>query len=213
MPGMSTAVPAIRVLTVDDHPLLREGIGAVVGRQADMAVVGEAANGIEAVRQWRLLQPDVTLMDLQMPDMDGMQALSAIRAEAPQARIIVLTTYRGDALAWRALKAGAVGYLLKSSLRADLLQAVRAVHAGGRWVPADIAIELAGHAADEPLTEREIEVLQRIAVGHSNREVGDQLSVSEDAIKARMKSILAKLSARDRTHAVSIALKRGIIRG
>lgn len=210
---MSTAVPAIRVLTVDDHPLLREGIGAVVGRQADMAVVGEAANGIEAVRQWRLLQPDVTLMDLQMPDMDGMQALSAIRAEAPQARIIVLTTYRGDALAWRALKAGAVGYLLKSSLRADLLQALRAVHAGGRWVPADIAIELAGHAADEPLTEREIEVLQRIAVGHSNREVGDQLSVSEDAIKARMKSILAKLSARDRTHAVSIALKRGIIRG
>lgn len=210
---METAVPPLRVLTVDDHPLLREGIGAVVGRQADMAVVGEAANGLEAVSQWRLLRPDITLMDLRMPEMDGLQALSAIRAEAPEARIIVLTTYRGDALAWRALKAGAAGYLLKSSLRADLLQALRAVHAGGRWVPADIAIELAGHAAEEPLTEREIEVLQRIAAGHSNREVGDQLSVSEDAIKARMKSILAKLSARDRTHAVSIALKRGIISG
>lgn len=212
MTGMNTAVPSIRVLTVDDHPLLREGIGAVVGRQADMAIVGEAANGIEAVQQWRQLQPDVILMDLQMPDMDGMQALASIRAECPQARVIVLTTYKGDALAWRALKAGAVGYLLKSSLRTDLLQAIRAVHAGGRWVPADVAIELAGHAAEEPLTEREIEVLQRIAVGHSNREVGDQLSVSEDTIKARMKSILAKLQARDRTHAVSIALKRGIIR-
>ncbi|WP_348754521.1 response regulator transcription factor [uncultured Aquincola sp.] len=209
---MNTAVPTIRVLTVDDHPLLREGIGAVVGRQADMAIVGEAANGVEAVQQWRQLQPDVVLMDLQMPDMDGLQALASIRAEGPQARIIVLTTYKGDALAWRALKAGAVGYLLKSSLRTDLLQAIRAVHAGGRWVPADVAIELAGHAAEEPLTEREIEVLQRIAVGHSNREVGDQLSVSEDTIKARMKSILAKLQARDRTHAVSIALKRGIIR-
>ena len=211
---MNTAVPTIRVLTVDDHPLLREGIGAVVGRQADMAIVGEAANGVEAVQQWRQLQPDVVLMDLQMPDMDGLQALASIRAEGPQARIIVLTTYKGDALAWRALtiEAGAVGYLLKSSLRTDLLQAIRAVHAGGRWVPADVAIELAGHAAEEPLTEREIEVLQRIAVGHSNREVGDQLSVSEDTIKARMKSILAKLQARDRTHAVSIALKRGIIR-
>lgn len=209
---MNTAVPTIRVLTADDHPLLREGIAAVIGRQADMAIVGEAANGLEAVAQCRLLQPDVVLMDLQMPDLDGMQAMAAIRAEMPHMRIIVLTTYKGDALAWRALKAGAVGYLLKSSLRSDLLQAIRAVHAGGRWVPADIAIELAGHTADEPLTAREIEVLQRIAVGHSNREVGEQLSVSEDTIKARMKSILAKLSARDRTHAVLIALRRGLIR-
>jgi DNA-binding NarL/FixJ family response regulator len=152
-------------------------------------------------------------MDLQMPEMDGVDAIAAIRAHRPDARILVLTTYKGDAQALRALKAGAAGYLLKSSLRKELLEAIRAVHAGGRWIPAEIAAELAAHIADEPLTEREVDVLRRIALGHSNREVGDLLAVSEETIKARMKSILAKLRARDRTHAVSIALKRGIIQG
>ncbi|WP_349743593.1 response regulator transcription factor [Roseateles cavernae] len=202
----------IRVLTVDDHPLLREGIAAVIKRQADMQIVGEAGNGLEALAQFRQLRPDITLMDVQMPEMDGVQAITAIRAEFAQARILVLTTYKGDAQSWRALRAGALGYLLKSSLRTDLLAAIRAVHAGGRWIPAEIAVELASHAGEEPLTEREIEVLQRIAAGNSNREVGAMLSVSEETIKARMKSILAKLSAKDRTHAVSIALKRGLIR-
>lgn len=202
----------VRVLTVDDHPLLREGIAAVVKRQTDMKIVGEACNGLEALTQFRQLLPDITLMDLQMPEMDGVQAIAAIRAEFPQARILVLTTYKGDAQSWRALRAGAQGYLLKSSLRTDLLEAVRVVHAGGRWIPAEIAVELASHAGEESLTDREIDVLQRIALGNSNREVGKMLSVSEETIKARMKSILAKLSAKDRTHAVSIALKRGLIR-
>ncbi|MCX2861904.1 response regulator transcription factor [Paucibacter sp. PLA-PC-4] len=201
----------IRVLTVDDHPLLREGIAAVLKRQADMQVVGEACNGLEALAQFRLLLPDITLMDLQMPEMDGVEAIAAIRNEYPQARILVLTTYKGDAQSWRALRAGALGYLLKSSLRTDLLAAIRAVHAGGRWIPAEIARELVNHAGEEPLTQREIEVLQRIAAGNSNREVGAMLSLSEETIKARMKSILAKLGAKDRTHAVSIALKRGLI--
>jgi two-component system, NarL family, response regulator len=201
----------IRVLTVDDHPLLREGIAAVVKRQPDMQIVGEACNGLEAITQFRLLKPDVTLMDLQMPEMDGVEAIAAIRADCAQARILVLTTYKGDALSWRALKAGAVGYLLKSSLRTDLLEAIRVAHGGGRWIPAEIAQELASHAGEESLTAREIEVLQRIAAGNSNREVGAMLSLSEETIKARMKSILAKLSAKDRTHAVSIALKRGLI--
>jgi DNA-binding NarL/FixJ family response regulator len=200
-------------LTVDDHPLLREGIAAVVQRQPDMQIVGEAGNGLEAVARFRELSPCVTLMDLQMPEMDGAHAITEIRAQAPQARILVLTTFKGDAHAWRALKAGAVGYLLKGSLRTDLLAAIRSVHAGGRWIPAEVAVELTHHAGEESLTGREIEVLQRVATGNSNREVGEQLSVSEETIKARMKSILAKLSARDRTHAVSIALKRGIILG
>jgi two-component system, NarL family, response regulator len=201
----------IRVLTVDDHPLLREGIAAVVKRQPDMQIAGEACNGREAVAQFRALQPDVTLMDLQMPEMDGVEAIAAIRAECAQARILVLTTYKGDAQSWRALKAGAVGYLLKSSLRTDLLEAIRVAHGGGRWIPAEIAQELVSHAGEESLTSREIEVLQRIAAGNSNREVGEMLSLSEETIKARMKSILAKLGAKDRTHAVLIALKRGLI--
>ncbi|MBP6900041.1 MAG: response regulator transcription factor [Burkholderiaceae bacterium] len=202
---------AIRLLIVDDHPLMREGIAAVLQGQPDISVVGEAANGAEAVERFRSLQPDVTLMDLQMPGMDGLQAIQAIRSGWRQARILVLTTYQGDVQAWRALKAGAAGYLVKSTLRGALLEAVRSVHAGGRWVPAEVALELARHAGDEMLTEREVDVLRHIARGHSNREVGAMLSVAEDTIKARMKSILAKLNARDRTHAVTIAVQRGLI--
>lgn len=208
---LSHAAVPIRVLTVDDHALLREGIAAVVQRQPDMQVVGEAGNGVEALAQFGRLVPDVTLMDLQMPEMDGIDAIHAIRQIDPLARVLVLTTYRGDVQAWRALKAGAQGYLLKSSLRTDLLDAIRCVHGGGRWIPPEVATELAQHVLDAALTAREIEVLDRVAVGQSNREIGAQLSVTEEAIKARIKSILAKLGARDRTHAVAIALKRGII--
>lgn len=208
---MSAASAAIRLLIVDDHPLMREGIAAVVQRQPDITVVGEAVNGAEAVERFRSLQPDVTLMDLQMPGMDGLQAIQAIRGICRQARILVLTTYQGDVQAWRALKAGAAGYMVKSTLRSALLDAVRSVHAGGRWVPAEVALELARHAGDEMLTDREVDVLRHIAQGHSNREVGAMLSVSEDTIKARVKSILSKLNARDRTHAVTLAVQRGLI--
>jgi two-component system, NarL family, response regulator len=201
----------IRILTVDDHPLMREGIAAVLLRQTDMALVGEAESGAAALSAFRTLQPDITLMDLQLPGIDGLQAITAIRAEWPAARLIVLTTYQGDAQAWRALKAGAAGYLLKSTLRTALLDAVRTVHAGGRWIPAEVAHALAQHAGQEMLTEREVAVLQRIASGMSNREVAHGLSLTEDAIKARVKGILAKLGARDRTHAVTIALQRGLI--
>lgn len=208
---MSPSHPIIRLLIVDDHPLMREGIAAVVQSQPDVTVVGEAANGAEAVELFGRLQPDVTLMDLQMPGMDGVQAIQAIRSQWRKAQILVLTTYQGDVQAWRALKAGAAGYLVKSSLRTALLDAVRSVHAGGRWVPAEVALELARHAGDEMLTDREVDVLRHIAHGHSNREVGAMLSVTEDTIKARVKSILSKLHARDRTHAVTIALQRGLI--
>jgi DNA-binding NarL/FixJ family response regulator len=208
---MSPCHPIIRLLIVDDHPLMREGIAAVLQSQPDFTVVGEAANGAEAVELFGRLQPDVTLMDLQMPGMDGVQAIQAIRSQWRKAQILVLTTYQGDVQAWRALKAGAAGYLVKSSLRTALLDAVRSVHAGGRWVPAEVALELARHAGDEMLTDREVDVLRHIAHGHSNREVGAMLSVTEDTIKARVKSILSKLHARDRTHAVTIALQRGLI--
>jgi DNA-binding NarL/FixJ family response regulator len=190
---------------------MREGIAAVVGRQADMVVVGEADNGAKGLDLFRQLQPDVTLMDLQMPGLDGLAAIQRIR-EAPQARIIVLTTYQADARAWQALKAGAAGYLLKSALRTCLIDAIRAVHAGARWIPSEVAIEIATHATDEKLTERETEVLRQVAQGLSNREIGELLSLSEETIKARVKTILSKLGARDRTHAVVIALQRGLIR-
>ncbi len=203
--------PPIRVLTVDDHPLLREGIAAVIEGQVDMQLVGEATNGREALERYRTLQPDVTLMDLRMPDMNGIEAITAIRAEFPAARIIVLTTYTGDAQALGALKAGASAYLLKSMLRKDLLDTIRTVHAGKRRIPPEIATEIAEHAADDALTEREIEVLRRVAVGNSNKQIAAQLSISEGTVKAHMKSILPKLAARDRTHAVMIAVKRGII--
>ncbi len=201
----------IRVLTVDDHPLLREGIAAVIEGQPDMQLAGEATNGREAIERYRALKPDVTLMDLRMPDMNGIEAITVIRNEFPSARIIVLTTYTGDAQALGALKAGASAYLLKSMLRKELLDTIRTVHAGKRRIPPEIATEIAEHAADDALTEREIEVLRRVAAGNSNKQIAAQLFISEGTVKAHMKNILPKLSARDRTHAVMIAVKRGII--
>ncbi len=201
----------IRVLTVDDHPLLREGIAAVLHGQDDMTLAGEAANGIDAVAQYRALRPDVTLMDVQMPGMGGIEAIAAIRAEFPDARIIVLTTYEGDVLASRAIRAGAAGYLLKGMLRKELLETIRAVHAGRRHIPEAIAVELAQHHADDVLTAREVDVLQRVAAGQANKIVADGLAISEETVKSHMKSIMAKLAANDRTHAVTIALRRGIL--
>jgi DNA-binding NarL/FixJ family response regulator len=200
----------IRILAVDDHLLLREGIAAVLDGQEDITLVGQAANGQEAIESFRRLRPDVTLMDLRMPDMNGMEALLAIRAEFPAARIIILTTYAGDAQAAAALKAGASGYLLKSLVRKELIETIRAVHAGKRRVPAEIATEIAEHVADDTLTEREIEVLRRVAAGSSNKVIAAELEISEGTVKTHMKSIIPKLNASDRTHAVMIALKRGI---
>ena len=208
---MGEPASRIRVLTVDDHPLVREGIVAVLESEQDMDVAGEAANGLEAVERYRALRPDVTLMDLQMPEMNGIDAIRAIRREFPEARIIVLTTYRGDILASRALKAGAAGYLLKSMLRRDLLNTIRLVHAGRRHIPPEVAQSLAEHQADALLTEREIDVLQLVAAGRSNKIVADELSISEETVKSHMKSIMSKLSANDRTHAVTIAMQRGIL--
>jgi DNA-binding NarL/FixJ family response regulator len=201
----------IRILTVDDHPMLREGIAAAIARQPDMAIVGEATNGREAIETFRRTRPDVTLMDLQMPEMNGVDAIAAIRAEFPGARIIVLTTYKGDAQALRALKAGASGYLLKSTLRKEMMDAIRTVFAGRRAIPAEIAIQIAEHVAADALSEREVEVLRCIARGAANKEVAFQLHISEETVKVHMKHILDKLAATDRTHAVTIALSRGII--
>jgi DNA-binding NarL/FixJ family response regulator len=208
----SSGTKRITVLIADDHMLLREGIAAVIQGENDMSVVAEASNGREAVERYREYRPDVTLMDLLMPQMDGPAAVEAIRAEFPEARIVILTTYRGDAQALRALKAGASGYLLKGLIRTELLESIRSVHAGRRRIPPEIAAELAEHAADEALSDRELRVLTCVASGNSNREVAEQLSVSEETVKAHMKNILSKLRAKDRTHAVTIALKRGIIR-
>lgn len=203
----------IKVLTVDDHPLLREGIAAVIEGEQDIELVAEAANGQEAIELFRLHRPDVTLMDLQMPGMNGIETIVAIRSEFPDARFVVLTTYQGDVQALRALKAGASGYLLKSMLRKDLLETIRAVNAGKRRIPPEIAAELAEHMTEDALSDREIEVLRRVANGNSNKIIGAQLSVSEATIKGHMKSILSKLGANDRTHAVTIAIKRGFIDG
>jgi DNA-binding NarL/FixJ family response regulator len=202
---------AIRVLIVDDHPLLREGVAAVIQEQPDITLVAEATRGAEAIELFRQHRPDVTLMDLRMPDMSGIAAIAAIRAEFPNARIVVLTSYAGDAHAVGALKAGASAYLLKNMLRKELLDTIRAVHAGKRRVPPEIAIEIAEHAGDDVLTERELEVLRRVGAGLSNKQIALQLAISEGTVKAHMKSILPKLGARDRTHAVMIAVKRGII--
>jgi DNA-binding NarL/FixJ family response regulator len=206
-----SGIPRIRILTVDDHPLLREGIAAVIEGQPDMTLVAEATNGHEAIESFREHRPDVALMDLRMPDMNGIEAIRAIRTEFPTARIVVLTTYAGDVQALGALKAGASGYLLKSMLRKDLLDTIRTVHAGKRRIPPQIASEIAEHAADDALTEREVDVLRRVGSGNSNKQIAVQLAISEGTVKAHMKSILPKLGARDRTHAVMIAVKRGIL--
>jgi DNA-binding NarL/FixJ family response regulator len=203
----------IKVLAVDDHPLLREGIAAVIEGEEDIELVAEAASGQEAIELFRVHRPDVTLMDLQMPTMNGIDAITAIRSEFSTARFIVLTTYQGDVQALRALKAGASGYLLKNMLRKGLLDAIRAVHAGRRCIPPEIAAELADHVTDDALSDREIEVLRRVASGNSNKIIASQLTVSEATVKGHMKSILSKLGANDRTHAVTIAMKRGFIDG
>jgi DNA-binding NarL/FixJ family response regulator len=210
-PETGTSPTVIRVLSVDDHALIREGVAALIANQKDMRLVGEASNGREAIEQFRSHRPDITLMDLQMPEMNGIDALIAIRSEFPDARIIVLTTYAGDALSKRAMKAGAQAYILKGNVRKDLLDTIRAVRAGKKILHAEVAAELASHAADDALSEREIEVLSLIAAGNSNKLVADQLAISEDTVKGHVKSILSKLGVNDRTHAVTAALKRGII--
>jgi DNA-binding NarL/FixJ family response regulator len=201
----------IRILTVDDHPVLREGIAAILASETDMVLVAEAGNGREAIEQFRTHRPDITLMDLQMPLMGGAETILAIRKEFPDARIIVLTMYSGDAQADRAFKAGAHGYLLKSMVRKELVETIRTVHAGRKRIPPEIAVELAEHHADDALTEREIDVLQQVASGNANKIIADKLEISEETVKAHMRKILSKLGANDRTHAVAIALKRGII--
>ncbi len=201
----------ISVLSVDDHAVFREGIASLVGTEADMTIVGEAANGVEAVEAFRRLRPDVTLMDLQMPVMGGVEATAAIRDIAADARVVVLTTYQGDAQAVRALKAGASGYLLKSSLRRELLDTIRLVHAGRRFILPEVAQEIALHAADDALTAREIEVLEHIANGEANKTIAWRLALSEDTVKAHVRSIFTKLAVGDRTQAVTTALRRGII--
>jgi DNA-binding NarL/FixJ family response regulator len=210
-PKMVTSPTQIRVLSVDDHALIREGIAALIANQKDIRLVGEASNGREAIEQFRSHRPDITLMDLQMPEMNGIDALIAIRSEFPDARIIVLTTYPGDALCKRAMTAGAQAYILKGNVRKDLLDTIRAVRAGKKILHAEVAAELATHAADDDLSEREIEVLSLIAAGNSNKLVADQLAISEDTVKGHVKSILSKLGVNDRTNAVTAALKRGII--
>jgi DNA-binding NarL/FixJ family response regulator len=201
----------IGILSVDDHPLLREGIATLVNSESDMKLVAEATNGKEAIEKFRLHRPDVTLMDLQMPTLNGIDAIIGIRSEFPNARVIVLTTYVGDVQVLRALKAGARGYILKAHVRKELLDTIRAVHAGQKRIPPEVAAELAEHAADEDLTSRELDVLRLIAAGNANKEIAAQLSIGEDTVKGHVTNILAKLGANDRTHAVTIGLKRGII--
>jgi DNA-binding NarL/FixJ family response regulator len=208
---MNTGPNLIRILAVDDHPMLREGIASLVASQSDMELVAEASTGREALEQFRNHRPDITLMDLQMPDIDGIEVMVAIRDEFPEARIIVLTTYKGDVQVLRALKAGARAYLLKGLLRKELLETIRAVYAGQKRIPPEVAAVLADHAVDEALTAREIDVLRLIAGGNANKLIGDQLSITEETVKGYVKSILSKLGASDRTHAVTVGLKRGII--
>jgi DNA-binding NarL/FixJ family response regulator len=208
---MSQDVVKIRVLAVDDHPLLREGIAALIADETDIALVGEAADGREAVEQFRRLRPDVTLMDLQMPNLNGVEATIAIRAEFPDARIVVLTTYTGDVQVPLALKAGASGYLLKNGIRTELLSTIRAVHAGRKVLSPEITFAVASHAAGEALLPSETRVLRLIADGLSNKQIAATLSITEEAVKGQVKNILSKLDARDRTHAAVIGLRNGII--
>jgi len=201
----------IRVLAVDDHPLLRDGIAALIGTEDDMEMIAEASNGREALDLFRKHRPDITLMDVQMPEMNGIDAVGAIRGEFPEARIIVLTTHPGDIQVSRALKAGARAYLMKGNLRKELLETIRAVHAGQKRLSSEAASEIAEHSTDDPLTPREIDVLRLVAAGNANKEIGVLLSLTEVTIKSHVRNILSKLGANDRTHAVTIALKRGII--
>jgi two-component system, NarL family, response regulator len=202
---------SIRVLVVDDHPLIREGIGALIRTQPDLQLVAEASTGRQGVEEFRRHVPDVTLMDMQMPDMDGVEAITAIRAEFPKARIIVLTTYAGDVLAVRALKAGAQAYLLKNDVRKDLMDRIRAVHVGQKQIHSLVANGIAHHSADDDLTRREVQVLSLVAAGHSNRRIADHLSIAHETVKVHVSSIMSKLSVSGRTHAVTRALQRGII--
>jgi DNA-binding NarL/FixJ family response regulator len=210
-PKISNSPDQIRLLSVDDHVLIREGIAALIANQKDMRLVAQASNGNEAIEQFRSHRPHVTLMDLQMPEMNGIDSLIAIRSEFPEARVIVLTTYAGDVLCKRAMQAGAQAYILKGNVRKDLLDTIRAVRAGKKFVHTEVAAELASHSADDALSEREIEVLSLIAAGNSNKLIADQLSISEDTVKGHVKRVLSKLGVNDRTHAVTVGLKRGII--
>jgi DNA-binding NarL/FixJ family response regulator len=201
----------IRILTVDDHPLLRKGIAALLNAEPDLKLVAEASNGQEAIEAFRSHQPDITLMDLQMPGLDGVEAIDRIRSEYPEARIVVLTTYSGDAQVLRALRAGARAYILKGHVHKELLETIRVVHAGQKRIPPDVAAELANHATDDELTRREIDVLRLIADGNGNKQIADQLSIGEATVKSHVTNILSKLGANDRAHAVTIGLRRGII--
>ena len=201
----------IRILTADDHALVRKGIAAILASQSDMTLVAEASNGCEAVEQFRSHAPDITLMDLQMPEMNGLDAMIAIRAEFPDARVIMLTTYAGDVQVLRAMKVGARGYLLKTLLDKELLDTIRAVHAGKKVLSAEASWEVAEHATSDVLTPAEIDVLRLIAAGHANKQIAHQLSITEDSVKGRVKSVLSKLGATDRTHAAMIGVRRGII--
>jgi DNA-binding NarL/FixJ family response regulator len=202
---------SIRILAVDDHPLFRSGIASLLATQPDISLVAEASNGREAIEKFREHRPDITLMDLQMPEMNGVDAMIAIRNEFPEARVIVLTTYSGDVQVLRAMKIGARAYLLKSLLDRELLETIRAVHSGKKALSAEASYELAEHTMDESLTPGEVEVLQLIAAGNANKQIADQLSITEETVKGRVKNILSKLGANDRTHAAMIGVKRGII--
>jgi len=208
---MNSVLDPIRILAADDHALLRKGIAMILANYPDMTLVAEASNGREAVEQYRAHQPDITLMDLQMPEMNGLDAMIAIRSEFPQARIIMLTTYAGDVQVLRAMKVGARGYLLKTLLDKELLETIRAVHAGKKMLSAEASFELAEHSTSEALTPGEIDVLQLIAAGNANKQIAECLSITEDTVKGRVKNILAKLGANDRTHAAMIGIKRGMI--
>jgi len=208
---VSSEAASIRILVVDDHPVVRQGVAVLIGTQSDMTLVAEASNGREAIQQFRAHCPDVTIMDLQMPEMNGLDALNAIRGEFPDAKIIVLTTYAGDVQILRALKSGAQGYLLKNTFHKELVDTIRAVHAGKKALSPEASYKIAEHSMDDALTPAEISVLRLIAAGNANKQIADQLSITEDTVKWRVKNILSKLGAHDRTHAAMIGLKRGII--